>query len=117
MASDLSTVEYILDQVGLRGLTHKRMFGEFGLYLDGTFVALVCDNQLYVKPTPAGTALMTEVRTGIPYPNAKPHLLIDDRLDDGEWVAALLRVTRQELAPAPAKPKATAKPKAKTRKP
>ncbi|MCK7502621.1 MAG: TfoX/Sxy family protein [Comamonadaceae bacterium] len=34
------------------------MFGEYAIYLDGKVVALVCDNQFFVKPTDAGRALL-----------------------------------------------------------
>ncbi len=27
------------------------MYGEYGIYCDGTFVAVVCGDRLYVRPT------------------------------------------------------------------
>lgn len=50
MASDLAFVEYVCDQVGNVGnLSFKKMFGEYAIYLENKVVALVCDNQLFVK--------------------------------------------------------------------
>lgn len=105
MASDPGYVEYVLDQVGpLPGLAHKTMFGEYGLWLDAKIVALVCDDQFLLKPTPAGRALLGGDPPGVPpYPGAKPWLLVED-LDDGEALRALLRATANAL-PAPKLPK------------
>lgn len=105
MASDPGYVEYVLDQIGaLPGLAHKTMFGEYGLWLDAKIVALVCDDQLLLKPTDAGRALLGGDPPGVPpYPGAKPWLLVED-LDDGEALRALLRATAEAL-PAPRLPK------------
>ena len=55
MASDQSFVEFIVDQIENAGeVTFKKMFGEYGLYCGDKIVALICDNQLFVKPTKAG---------------------------------------------------------------
>ncbi|MCC3506339.1 MAG: TfoX/Sxy family protein [Microcoleus sp. PH2017_19_SFW_U_A] len=52
MSSDLSFVEYILDQINQAGqVSFKKMFGEYAIYCDEKVVALVCDNQLFIKPT------------------------------------------------------------------
>ena len=98
MASDPGFVEYVVDQIGLgRELVHKRMFGEWGLWLDGKIVALICDDQLLLKPTPAGKTLLGGSPPGVPpYPQAKPWLLVED-LDDGEALARLLRATADAL--------------------
>ena len=55
MASDLSFVEFVVDQLDEScAVTYKKMFGEFGLYSDGKMFAVICDNQLFVKPTNGG---------------------------------------------------------------
>ena len=98
MATDASFVEYVCDQAGLGArLTAKRMFGEYGLYVDGKVVAFVCDNQVFVKPTPAGRALVPQAREGKPYPPAKPHLLMGDELDDRLLWQRLLLATAEAL--------------------
>jgi TfoX/Sxy family transcriptional regulator of competence genes len=76
------------------------MFGEFALYCDGKVVALVCDNQVFVKPTEPGKALLENPSLAPPYPGAKPHLLIEAAIDDPEVFSNLLRVTARAL-PAP----------------
>lgn len=111
MGSDLSFVTYVAEQMESAGrVTYRKMFGEYAVYLDGKVVALVCDNRLFVKPTPGGRRFMGQAAEGFPYPGAKPYLLIEDRLDDREWVTELIRITAEELpAPKKAKPKTSRK--------
>jgi hypothetical protein len=61
-------------------------------------VGLVCNDQLYLKPTAQGRALVAEPRDGAPYPGAKPHLLIDaDQWEDAQTLCALVRTTALSL--------------------
>lgn len=101
MASQRSFVDYVCQQMaGAGAIAARPMFGEYGVYLDGKLVALICDDQLFVKPTPAGRALAPDAADAAPYPGAKPSLLIADGLDDAAWLAALVAATADEL-PAP----------------
>ena len=109
MASQRRTIDSILEQAAAAGsVSARKMFGEFGLYLDGKLFGLVCDDQLFIKLTPAGRAYGGDLGEGVPYPGAKPSLLIPgDRWDDSEWLAGLVRVTAAALpAAAPKKRKA-----------
>lgn len=108
MATQQRTVDYLLEQAsGAGALSAKPMFGEYGVYLDGKMIGLICDDQLYVKPTPSGRLHAEPVSEAPPYPGAKPHLLIEaDRWDDAEWLGNLLRATAEEMPiPKPRKPK------------
>ena len=98
MASDIGFVEYVCEQIrGAGQVSHRRMFGEFAVYCDGKVVALVCDNQFFLKPTDAGRALLDRVQEAPPYPGAKPYYLIDAQLDDADAVAAIVRATADAL--------------------
>jgi TfoX/Sxy family transcriptional regulator of competence genes len=88
------------------------MFGEYGLYRHGKIVALITDNQLFVKPTPAGEAVLGTPTYGPPYPGAKPFFNVSDLLDDPEWLVRLILATDEAL-PAPKKKAAKAKVAAK----
>lgn len=107
MASSPSTMEYLLDVLSdSRQVTARRMFGEYCVYFAGRPVGLVCDDQLYLKPSPQGRLLMREVREGAPFPGARPHLLISaDDWDDRGWMNRLVRTTFESLPP-PKVPKA-----------
>lgn len=100
MASDLSFVEFVVDQLhDVPVVTYKKMFGEFGLYSEGIFFGVICDNRLFVKPTDGGRAFIKDMVEAPPYPGAKPSFLIGDRIEDGEWLSALVRITVGELPP------------------
>ena len=104
MASDLSFVEYVVDQFEENcGVTFKMMFGEYGLFSAGKMFGMICDDRLLFKPTEGGRAYIGDVVEAPPYPGAKPIFLIEGQLEDGEWLSELVRITAREL-PAP-KPK------------
>jgi len=108
MATAKNTMDFLLDQLsGTGSVSAKKMFGEYCLYLAGKPVGLVCDDQLYLKPTSAGKHVLTQVIEGTPYPGAKPHLLITaDQWEDREWLCELVLATARELPmPKPRKPR------------
>lgn len=109
MASDRNFVKFIADQLEDAGLiTYRMMFGEYGIYCDGKIVALVCDDQLFVKPTEGGRAYIGDVTEAPPYPGAKLSFLIEDKFEDKEWISNLIRITALELPePKPKKKKNT----------
>lgn len=100
MATTRSTIDFLLDQLAALGAAStKKMFGEYCLYLAGKPVGLVCDDQLYLKPTQAGKRKLAKVIEGAPYTGAKPHLLITpDQWEDAEWLCDLVRGTDRELS-------------------
>lgn len=108
MASELGFVQHVCDQIrGVGEVSYKKMFGEYGVYVGSKMVALVCDNQLFLKPTEAGRALLPAAAEGAPYPGAKPHLVLNEHLDDSDLLSRLFRDTEAALpAPEPKKPKA-----------
>ena len=98
MASDLSFVEYIVDQIENAGeIRYRKMFGEYAVYCNEKMTALICDNQLFIKPTEAGRAFIGDVIEAPPYPGAKNSFLIEDKMDDREWLSQLVRITAKEL--------------------
>ncbi|VVB50050.1 hypothetical protein RHAL1_04152 [Beijerinckiaceae bacterium RH AL1] len=105
MASKPSTVDFIVEQAAAAGLSSRKMFGEYALFCQGKLVALVCDDQLFVKPTAEGRAYAEPVTEAPPYPSAKPCLVIDgDRWDDRNWLAGLFAISAANLlTPAPKK--------------
>ena len=98
MASDQGFAEFVADQLsGPCTVTFKKMFGEYGLYADGTFIGVICDNQLFIKPTEGGRQFIGDPVEAPPYPGAKLSFLIEGQIEDPEWVGELVRITAREL--------------------
>ena len=112
MASDLNFIEYVRDQINEAGqVSFKKMFGEYAIYCNEKVVALVCDNQLFIKPTDGGRSMIVSVVEAPPYSGAKPYFLIGEQVDDRHWMTNLIQLTASEL-PTP-KPKKSKSKKAK----
>ena len=63
MSTTIEFIDYIAEQVDLgAAFTHKRMFGEYGLYLHDKVIAFACDNSLFIKAAPATEALTAALR-------------------------------------------------------
>lgn len=107
MASKAEFVAFVCDQLrGAGEISSRKMFGEYGIYCDGKMVAMVCDDQFFVKKTAAGSAVVPGCPEGEPYHGAKPCLLMED-LEDRELLARLIRATWEELPfPKPKKKRA-----------
>jgi len=115
MASDPDFVQFVCEQLrGVGGVSHRKMFGEYAIYVGNKVVALVCDDRLFLKPTDAGRALLAAPVEAPPFPGAKPYLVVDDHVDDADFLAALFRATEGEVPepkPKKKKPKKPKKPK------
>lgn len=107
MASDQKFVDFVLEQLENAGeVIAKKMFGEYGIYSDGKIFGLICDNKLFIKPTKSGQEFIGEVTEASPYPGAKPFFLIEDKIEDREWLSELIRISVDELpVPKPKKKK------------
>lgn len=98
MATEQRFVDFIIDQIGFsEQVTNKKMFGEYGLYFENKLFGLVCDNKLFIKPTQSGREYINEVVEASPYPGAKSSFLIEEKLDDREWLRKLVKITVNEL--------------------
>jgi TfoX/Sxy family transcriptional regulator of competence genes len=101
MASDANFVDFVLEQIKNSGdVTAKKMFGEYGIYVDEKLFGLICDNKLFIKPTDSGRKFIGKVVEASPYEGAKPSFLIEDKMEDSEWLSELVSITLKEL-PAP----------------
>lgn len=92
-------VDQVIERLAPLDVTAKPMFGEYGLYHRGQNVALVCDDTLFVKVTPAGEALAGRVGRASPYPGAKPAIKVSRaKLADRAWLTALVEATSAAMA-------------------
>lgn len=118
MASDPEFIDFLADQMAEAGeITSKKMFGEYALYCNDKVVALVCDNQLFVKPTVGGRAHIGAPVEAPPYPGAQNSFWIEDAFEDRDWIGALIRITARELPdPKPKQKKNRAAPPRRTQR-
>jgi TfoX/Sxy family transcriptional regulator of competence genes len=108
MASSQSTVDFIAEQMSDAGtITTRKMFGEYALYVNGKVFALVCDDNLFIKPINEAKEFYPEFEEAPPYPGAKMYMLIDEgRWDDRDFMSKLASISNDALPmPKPKKKK------------
>lgn len=97
MASHSDYVEYVVEQLrGAGSIRARKMFGEYGLYCDGTFFAVICDDQLFIKITPQGEMAFSDLPKAPPYEGAKDSFVVED-VDDPTMAVELTRITCETL--------------------
>ncbi len=106
MASSEEFVQHVVGQLDEAGnIIYKKLFGEYGLWLDGKFFGTVEDNQFYVKATKSGKRLMPEAVAVAPH-GGRPGMYAVEKLDDKVFLVELIQATCAELpVPKPRKPK------------
>ena len=94
MASSVDYLEYVLDLLrDIRGITYKKMMGEYVLYKNGIVFGGIYDDRFLIKKTKSVESLgLKEV---IPYPSAKPMLLVDT--EDSEEITDLINLIIKDL--------------------
>ncbi len=98
MATDKEFLSFVLDQIESGGqITAKKMFGEYAVYSDGKLFGLICDNRLFIKITESGRKFFKHPLEKPPYPGAKSAFLIEDQIEDRQWLTELVKKTVEEL--------------------
>ena len=81
VASNKDYLVFILELLReVDGVTYKKMMGEFILYKDGIIFGGIYDNRFLIKKTKSLED--SGLKEQIPYPNAKPMLLVDSEDPD-----------------------------------
>ena len=92
MASSKDYLGYVLDLLReVNGVTYKKMMGEYMLYTDGILFGGVYDNRFLIKKTKSLES--SGLKEQIPYPSAKPMLLVDSEDPDEIKVLILLVIS------------------------
>lgn len=106
MATSPATIAHILDTLSAQPLTSRKMFGEYAVYLGDKVVAFVCDDTLFIKPTPGAFALLPDAEKAPAYPGSKEYIVGSAALDDPDLcIRALRAVAADSPNPKPKKPK------------
>lgn len=92
MATRKGTMDFVLRKLGHPDrFSVRAMFGEYAVYADGKVVALVCDDQLYVKIIPGSAVLAEQCEQVSPFPGAKAYYLVtEDQLSSLRELPVLL---------------------------
>ena len=94
MASSKDIRDFVLEQLNdLGNITCKPMMGEFMLYYNGVIFGGIYDDRLLVKKTE--TNKKYDMQEVIPYPNAKPMLLVD--IEDPEEINEIVKAIANDL--------------------
>ncbi len=108
MGTAKDTMAHLLEQLEPLNVRIRAMFGEYALYCDEKVVAFVCDDTVFLKPSPAAAGLGIHLVPAPPYPGAKDYFVIGDAIiEDDAAFRRVIRETAQAL-PVP-KPKAPRK--------
>ena len=94
MASSIDYLEYVLDLCrDVKVITYKKMMGEFLLYKNNILFGGIYDDRFLVKKTKSVESL--GLKEAIPYPSAKPMLLVDT--EDSEEIVNLINIVVRDL--------------------
>ena len=94
MASSKDYLEYVLELLReVESVTYKKMMGEYMLYKEDILFGGVYDNRFLIKKTKSLES--SGLKEQIPYPSAKPMLLIDS--EDPEEIKELVSLIINDL--------------------
>ena len=94
MATSIDYFTYVLELLReTSGVTYKKMMGEYILYKDGIIFGGIYDNRFLIKKTKSLED--SGMKEQIPYPNAKPMLLVDS--EDSEEIHDLVMLVIKDL--------------------
>lgn len=90
MSTTQDFIEYVCEQIrGVGLIRHRKMFGEYMVYVNEKPILLVCDNIVFVKELECIEDLMRDAERGFPYEGAKEHYILD--IDDAEFSKEIIR--------------------------
>jgi len=91
MATTIDFIDYIYEQIeGVGTLRHRKMFGEYMVYINDKPILLVCDNTVYVKKLSCIVEKMINSEVGIPYKGAKEHYMLD--IDESDFSKEIINI-------------------------
>ena len=113
MATSSATMTFFAEQLErceLGAVTYKKMFGEYGVYINGTIFALACDDRLFVKVKHLEDSVVDELfgNREQPFQGAKGYSEISgDQMEDLDALELRVKTVMATLpAPKPKKKRA-----------
>ncbi len=97
MATSVDFANYVKENLDMISpIEIKKMFGDYAVYYKNNVVALLCDNQFFLKPTKKTREMIDNIVMQPPYPKAKNYFLIEN-IEDKQFMAELILTTYKEL--------------------
>ena len=91
-------IEYVRESFSTVGdIVIKAMMGGYLVYLNGKLIGDICDNELFLKRTPASDRLLADSELRYPYEGSKTLMHVFDRFEDMALIAELLEGMYAEL--------------------
>lgn len=98
MASNTDYLNFVLEQIDMPlNVSYKKMMGEYILYFNGLIIGGIYDNRFMVKPFKSSKSVISEETYAIPYPGAKPMILVTE-IDDKEFMRKLVLAVYSDLS-------------------
>ena len=96
MSSTNQYLEFVLDLLGELGdVAHRKMMGEYVLYIRGKVIGGIYDDRFLLKVTPASERLLPDAPRAIPYEGAKEMLLVE--IEDRDALCDVVSAMWEEL--------------------
>ena len=90
--------EYVRESFSKAGdIVIRPMMGGYLVYFNGKLIGDICDNELFLKRTPASDRLLAESELRYPYEGSKTLMHVFDRFEDEDLIAELLQGMYAEL--------------------
>lgn len=97
MASKREYLDFVLEQLSeLEGITYRLMMGEYLLYYRDKLFGGIYDSRFLVKVTTSSVELLVNAPKEMPYPGAKPMLLVTE-MENKDFLRKLIQSMYEEL--------------------
>lgn len=94
MASSEEYLNYVLGMLSdVEGLSHRKMMGEYLIYLDGKVIGGIYDDEFLLKPNDLLEPLIPDARRRLPYEGSKSLMVVVDS-ENPETVSELVEAAR-----------------------
>ena len=99
MGTTKEYIQFVAEQLdNVSGVTYKKMFGEYLVYVNDKPILLVCDNCVMVKEVPELEKIMKNAARNFPYDGAKEHYILD--IENRELTSKVIEILT-EITPVP----------------
>lgn len=97
MATTKDFADFIEGQFhGLEGISLRRMFGEYAIYLNGRVLGFLADNEFLVQNVPSASRLMPDARRRPLFPGSKDFIVFEN-VDNAHFMQQVVSAIEEEL--------------------